>query len=297
MSQTKRPPTPPSVVAVFLLLCAACCSLPVRGRDACGSGCRTVRSDTLYCRPNAELTQVPGDIGSGVIDVDLSSNCIQRIDAQSFAHLSRLEILNLRNNKISVLDRGAFSGLLGVSELDLSENELADVTDGAFQPSSFGRLSLGFNNLTSLRPGMFDGLSMTRNLSLRYNHIHTIAPGTFTSIRGLYSLDLLGNRLTVIQGAMFAGLEDVTLLVLSDNRIQVLENGSFSSVERLEVLDLRFNNISSLNGSLTGLWGLKELYLGGNQIATLEEEDFWGTNDVSLMWGDNPLTCNKSLCW
>ncbi|CAI9623665.1 unnamed protein product [Staurois parvus] len=91
---------------------------------------------TLDCRKK-ELQQVPDDISSDIIKLDLSSNKIKRLQSKEFVDVPNLEILNLSNNGIESIDPAAFSGLMNLQELDLSENNLSNFQYGVLEDLYF----------------------------------------------------------------------------------------------------------------------------------------------------------------
>lgn len=54
----------------------------------------------------SELQQVPDDISSDIIKLDLSSNKIKRLQSKEFVDVPNLEILNLSNNGMESIDAG-----------------------------------------------------------------------------------------------------------------------------------------------------------------------------------------------
>ncbi|XP_020777465.1 leucine-rich repeat-containing protein 3-like [Boleophthalmus pectinirostris] len=80
---------------------------------------------TLRCSSRA-LTQVPAAVPVHTVRLLLDRNLLRSVPPNAFAHLHRLETLDLSHNKLSSLDPGCFRGLSGsLRFLDLSSNQLS----------------------------------------------------------------------------------------------------------------------------------------------------------------------------
>ena len=138
--------------------------------------------DGFYFKTASDLTQVPRDIPGEARKVDISSNAITELEANTFSNLSVCSYLRLSFNKISVINRGAFSGL-----------------------ESLGELHLDANSMTDIKVDTFAGVESLYRLELGDNDISSIEAGAFGMISGLRELKLYGNDLTSIRGRHVAG--------------------------------------------------------------------------------------------
>ena len=161
-------------------------------------------------------------------------------------------------------------------EVDLSINQISDIPEGALSHLSHcARLNLYGNRLTELRPGMFQGLRALETLALSRNRITTIQPRTFQELRALVYLDLGSNRITTIQPHTFQGLRALEGLYLSSNDITTIQPRTFA-----------------------GLKQLRTLWLHSNKLTTCEEAWFDpGYNFTELSLSENPLQCDRRMCW
>ncbi|XP_060116940.1 polycystin-1 [Heteronotia binoei] len=89
----------------------ACRSLPGAG-PACAVDCAARAWARLPAAPWPQPT----------VALNLSSNKISVLNAETFAHLTSLTKLDLSNNKISTLEDGVFDNLFNLSEINLSLN-------------------------------------------------------------------------------------------------------------------------------------------------------------------------------
>ncbi|KAJ8268950.1 hypothetical protein COCON_G00115570 [Conger conger] len=118
----------------------------VKPPDATTS-CRTYMfpKPLLDCR-NQDLKNVPADLPSDIVKMDLSKNSIKQLRAKEFVAAKDLKLLNLSSNNLDRIDTAAFSGLLYLRELDLSNNSLRFFQYGVLEDLYFIRkLELGDN--------------------------------------------------------------------------------------------------------------------------------------------------------
>ncbi|GLD61863.1 matrix-remodeling-associated protein 5-like protein [Lates japonicus] len=120
-------------------------------------------------------------------------------------------------------------------------------------PGAFGWvkwiLKLSYNKLTSVTPGLFEGLVGLIRLHLDHNHIDFIEPYSFSGLTSLKLLQLEGNLLKEIHPHTFitvsllgnfwtSGLKH---LHLSDNLLEQLPAAALKTAPRLELLSLHGN--------------------------------------------------------
>ncbi|XP_038594863.1 leucine-rich repeat-containing protein 17 [Micropterus salmoides] len=71
-----------------------------------------------------DLNNIPSDLPSDIVKMDLSSNSIKHLRPKQFLLSKDLKLLNLSSNSLRHIDTAAFAGLLYLRELDLSNNSL-----------------------------------------------------------------------------------------------------------------------------------------------------------------------------
>ncbi|KAJ0012447.1 hypothetical protein NQD34_016781 [Periophthalmus magnuspinnatus] len=93
-----------------------------------------------------DLKNVPSDLPSDIVKMDLSRNSIRTLRPKQFLLSKDLKLLNLSSNSLQKIDTAAFAGLLYLRELDLSNNSLQYFQYGVLEDLYFLRtLSLGYN--------------------------------------------------------------------------------------------------------------------------------------------------------
>ncbi|XVF34477.1 hypothetical protein REPUB_Repub18cG0062000 [Reevesia pubescens] len=238
----------------------------------------------------------------------LNSNQIAGcVDNEGFAKLSstlgKLEILDLSDNDFNDSILLSLSELSSLKSLYLAGNGFK----GSNHTNGFKWLSK-LNNLENLdlRENQLKnnfllhvrGLASLKTLNLRGNQLKgSVDIQELNSLTNLRNLDLSSNEIKSFQSFQeLNNLAKLQKLDLSDNQIESLQ--SFQDSERqlklinLEELDLSFNLFNNtILTLLSGLWNLKTLNLGGNQLkGSINIKELEALNDLEeLDFSQNQL--------
>ncbi|TDG96696.1 hypothetical protein EPR50_G00231930 [Perca flavescens] len=120
---------------------------PIKVKTEATSMCHTYMfpKPLLDCS-NKDLNDMPSDLPSDIVKMDLSWNTIKHLRPKQFLLSKDLKMLNLSGNSLQHIDTGAFAGLLYLRELDLSNNSLHYFQYGVLEDLYFLRkLSLENN--------------------------------------------------------------------------------------------------------------------------------------------------------
>ncbi|QEK37957.1 leucine-rich repeat domain-containing protein [Candidatus Cytomitobacter indipagum] len=199
----------------------------------------------------------------------LSGYIVPSLEKGVFEGLDSLNTLGLSCRSLRSIDLGAFNGLNNLKELHMSRTSLSSsLKPGLFAGlSNLIKLNLSHNKFTSLKPGLFEGLSSVIKLNLSDNQITEIEQGVFEGLSSVTKLNLSGCKLTSLEPGAFAGLSSVTDLDLSDNQITEIEKGVFEGLSSLKSLALYENQITEIKpGAFEELSSLTELNLSRNKI-------------------------------
>ncbi len=177
------------------------------------------------------------------------------------------------------------TNLAGITMLNLGYQSITTLQAGDFDGlSSLQMLDLGGTQLSTLPDGVFDGLSSLERLDLRFNKLSALPDGVFDGLSSLERLDLRHNKLSALPDGVFDGLSNLQVLDLGYNFLSTLPDGVFDGLSSLERLDLRFNKLSALpDGVFDGLSSLQVLNLGGNQLSTLSGGVFDGLSSLERL--------------
>ena len=179
------------------------------------------------------------------------------------------------------------------------------------------------NSLTKLRYKMFAGLDSLTEIILSYNQIHAIEVGAFIGLRSLDELWMDNNAFTHLKSNSFVGLDKLELLHMNYNNISYIELETFTSLNQtLKTLWLDTNSLTDVTGLFTSLTNIEKIDLDLNALTDIKPDTFYGLDKLKEVWfytnklttlrsdtftglprpmditlGDNPLQCDKRLCW
>ena len=248
---------------------------------------------------------------SNLRELDLSGNFINQIRQKSFDGLSAsLKKLSLASNflRSDISDMDGLRGLPNLEELDLSGNEeITDIPD--FSNLNLDELTsikvfLGKNKIGSLSSNAFSGIAQRlHTLDLSENSISNMDQGSFNGVTNLQVLHLsqqsgMTGRVLTLPNSLSQSADSLTHLFLDGQNLQESSLwGVVSFMAKLEVLDLRNAGLNQLpNLALQRMTVLRELYLSGNSLTSLSQENFIGPRDTlkKLYLSQNPLTSISS---
>ncbi|CAN9508236.1 unnamed protein product [Ophioblennius macclurei] len=120
---------------------------PIKKKPEALSMCHTYMFPKLLLDCSSkDLNNIPTDLPSDIVKMDLSRNGIKQLKPKQFLLSKDLKMLNLSGNNLQNIDPAAFAGLLHLRELDLSNNSLHDFQYGVLEDLYFLRkLSLDNN--------------------------------------------------------------------------------------------------------------------------------------------------------
>ncbi len=268
--------------------------LPVIKCGCTAQNCINIfRIDRAFFTKHCCLREVPQDIPSDAIKVDLEYNLISIVPSGIFNDLSKCTWLTLEHNTIYSVSKAAFSGMHVLHILCLNNNRIAAFESGNFTGlQSLCYIYVSRNNLHSLNYGTFEGLDDLLQLVLDTNEIIHIEKGAFHSLHYLQALDMGRNRISILLFGVFQGLVLLEKLDLGYNRIFWIESGVFNPLKSLKVLELRANQFVAIKpGTLFPLMNLQTLYLDGNHMTTIGKGALKSLYHVEkLLLGGNRLS-------
>ncbi|KAJ7317061.1 hypothetical protein JRQ81_003223, partial [Phrynocephalus forsythii] len=261
-------------------------------RQPCGSNC-TCSGDLLDCS-NRGLEDVPADLPTWAVSLNLSHNKLSEIDPSAFAKLPNLREVRLNNNELTAIpslgaastqitslylnrnrihriEASQLEPLVALETLDLSSNNITEIRSGCFPVGLHIKdLYLGSNRISVLETKAFDSLSRSLlTLRLSKNRITQLPVKAF-KLPKLMQLELNRNRIRLIEGLTFKGLDSLEVLKLQRNNISKLTDGAFWGLAKMQVLHLEYNILTEVNsGSLYGLGSLQQFHLNNNLISRI----------------------------
>ncbi|XP_016959096.3 toll-like receptor 6 [Drosophila biarmipes] len=212
-----------------------------------------------------------------------------RLEAQSFAHLARLQQLSIQYCKLGRLGRQVLDGLEQLRNLTLrTHNILWPALNFEIEADAFlvtrrlERLDLSSNNIWSLPDNIFCTLSELSALNMSENRLQDVNELGFrdrskepASAPGTVSTESSSTTESGRKSSSASCSLDLEYLDVSHNDFVVLPANGFGTLRRLRVLSVNNNGISMIaDKALSGLKNLQVLNLSSNKIVALPTELF-----------------------
>ncbi|XP_068560933.1 toll-like receptor 7 [Cebidichthys violaceus] len=241
------------------------------------------------------LKEIPSNLPLSVEILDLNNNKIIFLDNRSLAGLTNVThlwlsrncyIWNPCGNSVTIM-KDSFAAMSKLQVLDLSSNNLTEVPKGL--PQSLSVLKLGSNRIQDISEDDFLWLPNLKVLKIEGNCPRCqnapfpcvpcqnislgIHPNAFQNLTQLLILNLGGNSLDHLNPSWFEKLNKLKQLFLSFNFLlkAITEEATFLRyLPKLEVIDLSFNfalklypTTLNLSKEFSNLVSLKTLHLEG----------------------------------
>ncbi|XP_060550400.1 reticulon-4 receptor-like 1 isoform X1 [Pantherophis guttatus] len=248
-----------------LEFCLFLLGLAIPAFEGCPSDCVCYPSPmTVSCQSHNFLT-IPEGIPVDSERIFLQNNQISLLLRGHFS--PSIVTLWIYSNNLTFIDPEAFRGFSRLEELDLGDNRhLRELAAETFQGLvHLHALHLYKCGLSTLPSGLFRGLQNLQYLYLQDNHLGYLQEDLFVDLVNLSHLFLHGNQLRSLQPNSFRGLVSLDRLLLHQNRLQSVPRLAFHDLRQLTLLFLFNNSLSELQGeALEPLAALEYLRLNGN---------------------------------
>ena len=161
--------------------------------------------------------------------------------------------------------------LATITSLNIQSQNITALKEGDFNGLTvLEQLYLYDNELSSLPAGIFDNLTALTYLLLNKNELSSLPVGIFDDLTALEVLYLYDNELSSLPVGIFDDLTALGYLSLSENALSSLPVGIFDDLTALTYLSLRKNKLSSLPADIfDDLTALTHLRLHDNKLSSL----------------------------
>ncbi|XP_016097811.1 erbin [Sinocyclocheilus grahami] len=212
--------------------------------------------------PDNDLTVLPPGIANliNLRELDVSKN--------SFLRLTKLQILELRENQLKMLPKSMHK-LTQLERLDLGSNEFTEVPEVLEQLTGIRELWMDGNKLTFL-PGMIGALKQLCYLDVSKNNLEMVDE-QISGCENLQDLLLSNNALTQLPGSIAHLLTTLDELDCSFNEIEALPS-TIGQCVNLRTFAADHNLLTQMPPEVGSLKNVTVLFLHSNKLETLPEE-------------------------
>eukprot|EP01135_Chromosphaera_perkinsii_P000171 Nk52_evm67s32 gene=Nk52_evmTU67s32 len=203
-------------------------------------------------------------------EINLGDNKISQLENNQFGELSELQVLSLNKNQLKgeCIDEIPISDLL---ILDLSNNQMKEMRLSAAS-SDLIMLCLSNNQIKKIEGSMFAKLKRIKYLDLSNNALESI-PAQLCRLIQLRTLKLGGNNLVASSLRPIFSLTKLSVVDLRNTgRNQMNLTNEWGKFQCLKELDLSQNSIEVIPSSMCKLGRLQRLLLSSNQLRELPME-------------------------
>ena len=182
--------------------------------------------------------------------------------------------------------------LATITSLNIPNQNITALKEGDFNGLTvLEQLYLYENALSSLPAGIFDDLTALTRLSLSNNALSSLPAGIFDDLTALEELYLYKNALSSLPARIFDDLTALEELYLYKNALSSLPAGIFDDLTALEHLWLSNNELSLPAGIFDDLTALEYLSLSNNKLSSLPVGIFEGLTALTQLYlHDNDLS-------
>ena len=251
--------------------------------------CTLSKGQKTVNRAGEGLTAVPTYIDPGVKTLILRNNRIARIEDEDMANLLLLERLSLDSNGVNFISKRAFANNSFLIMLRFMGHRLS------IFPTEFGGAwqslveVVGSVGLNDMQPAQLTHLPALKVLKMSTNQAHNLSIGHLPEMKELRTHHC---RLEIFP--YLAGAPNLELVTLSHNSFSYIPASAVSGLVKLRKLQVTDCGLRYLS-DLPHLVSLKELHITQNALTSLP--DLYHLPLTRVTWHDNPIMCNKALCW
>ena len=254
-----------------------------------------VRTRSAYYNSKSNLTSIPLEAFPGDPLLDIRGSTISYIPVDAFISYSNLKVLVFSKVPLYYIEEGAFRGQDKLEELTII---------GGTRKLSFPS-NLGPPTKSLIKITLWSALSSTTSIAYPYfaafQHLKLLNIGA-NNLRTL-NANLLPNNITRFQASynvvpIFPGLGTyaplIENIIFSSCWMQDLPVESVTSLKEVKLLSVHSNKLSNFP-NITFMKVLENLQLHNNRLLSIP--DLYELPLTTLTLADNPLVCDKALCW
>jgi Leucine-rich repeat (LRR) protein len=157
------------------------------------------------------------------------------------------------------------------------------IEPGAFStsenPTKVKRMSMLFNNISTIEDGAFDGLKNLNFIKIVNSQVSSIGEGAFRDLEKVDTLQLYHNSLTSFPKNVFKSMSALNDINLDHNSLTVINGDIFYHNTKMFSIDFSFNPIIAISENfLDGLYQVKKI----DVISTACINQFFSSRETAM---------------
>ena len=187
----------------------------------------------LYLHSNKILAIENGAFPLGLQELYLDNNYFEFLDEDQFNNMNDLTILSLRNNRITYLPINAFMNNSKLSNILLSGNKISSLKRGMFDGVSdtLTLLDISKNNLYHVEHGVLQNKTIN-DLIVSKNMLNDWPMDkSLSNQKASFYADFSENKFEVVRTGMFENLDVLKKVMLAHNLISDVQEKSFHNIQ------------------------------------------------------------------
>jgi len=211
----------------------------------------SISSQDIYTLSNLPTTLITLKLNNCSLRVEQFKVCTKleeldisgsNIDCNDPLYLLNLHVF-IGSNIIPINNLDAiFVSMNNLTTIDLGSNSISTINKEVFDCPNLISISLQFNLIEELPPGIFDKCTNLEYLYLSNNKIREIQANTFHTLNCLYEIDLGSNIIESLNSDVFKKCPNLGVINLEYNMMTTLPDTIFEGLVNLGRVDLNDND-------------------------------------------------------
>ncbi|XP_046371640.1 toll-like receptor 3 [Haliotis rufescens] len=236
---------------------------------------------------------------------DFPDFCFKESNSSRFPNL---ETLKIQWNEMRYIHRFHYNCLTSLTRFYLNGNLFQELRSNQFSMlPNIVKITLSYVGcaMCIIERAVFNN-SALKQIYFRNNHIWFRNAGiTLRVFEGCSSLELLNLNYNIVQitredgfNTLLGHLTQLKTLIMGGNSLRFIPRVITERLTNIESLSLYSNDIKDLT-PLKNMTNLKKLFMGSNQITTLDESSFqhFRRNLITINLSNNPFSCTCKILW
>lgn len=166
------------------------------------------------------LNDIPNFLSPALEQLNITEQRVLELKNNVFSNLNltNLRRVFIEKSAVKTVELKAFENLQLMTDLSLMYNDISALEPGLFATNVFLKyLWLDNNRIKHLPSGLFDGLEFLSGIYARFNQIFTVGSSIFKDNLNVWIIDLSNNKLKIVNSSLIEHLKYLKIIFLQKN--------------------------------------------------------------------------------